>query len=158
MKLNPKNNNPMKDQRIIMAIAFIAVSMIFSSCRKDISLPDPSLSKLFGSWEWVQTSGGLAGQIKNPATEGQTQSVEFSSTGIYKLFINGEQKSKTKYSLSYLTAVHNADSPVLVTYENLGSGHQSDDIVKQYLTFKGEDTLYLNDECVDCFNYVYVRK
>jgi hypothetical protein len=148
----------MKNYRVLMAIAYITVSMIFSACRKDISLPDPSLEKLFGSWEWVQTSGGFAGQIKTPATEGHTQSVEFSSKGIYKLFINGDQKSKSKFTLSYTTAMHSPDSPVLVTYENLGSGHQSDDIVKQYLTFKGEDTLYLNDDCVDCFNYVYVRK
>jgi hypothetical protein len=148
----------MKARPTLMAIAFIAITLIFSSCHKDISLPDESLSKLFGSWEWVETSGGLAGQVVTPASTGYTQSVEFSSKGIYKIYRNGTLQDKLKFNLSQGNSIFHSGTANFISYENPGLGNTDEDYIKESIRFGGEDTLFLNEECWDCYSYVYVRK
>ncbi|MEI6853076.1 MAG: hypothetical protein WCL06_09540 [Bacteroidota bacterium] len=148
----------MKGHRFIIATIFLGVSMSFSSCRKDISLPDPSLSKLFGSWEWVQTSGGFAGEIITPSSQGFTQSISFESNGIYKLYKDGIQKEKKTFTLSEGISILTNTSAWMIRYKDTGIGDHSENAIAQSVRFSGQDSLFLADEAFDGYNYVYIRK
>jgi hypothetical protein len=148
----------MKISHLVIVISFTALIVVISSCRKEISLPDESLSKLFGSWEWVQTSGGFADTLVTPATEGYTQSVDFSSKGIYKIYRNGTLQDKLKFTLSQGNSIFHDSTANLITYENTGLGTTDEDYIKQSIRFGGEDTLFLYEECWDCYSYIYIRK
>jgi hypothetical protein len=148
----------MKISHLVTVICFTAIIVVFTSCRKEISLPDESLSKLFGSWEMVQITGGMADTLANPATLGFTQSVDFSSKGIYKVYQNGKLYDKLIYQISQGKSIFHKGNAYFITYDNPGFGNTSEDYIKESIRFGGEDTLFLNEECWDCYNYVYVRK
>jgi hypothetical protein len=148
----------MKKHQIILAMAFLAVCLFLTSCRKDITVPNSEMNKLFGNWQWIETSGGFAGQVKTPATEGYSQSVEFKSDGIYKLYHDGKQKDKKTFTLSQGSSIHDTVTAVLITYKNTGCGNKTEDVIKQSVKFGGQDTLFLLDECADCYSFVFVRK
>ena len=148
----------MKKLHLLKLIFFSALFMVFSSCRKEISMPDESLSNLFGSWEWVQTYGGFADTVVTPTTEGYTLSVDFSSKGIYKIYKNGTLQDKLKFTLSQGNSIFHDSTANLISYQNRGFGNTDEDYIKQSIRFGGEDTLFLYEECWDCYSYVYVRK
>jgi hypothetical protein len=158
MNQTPKNNNPVKNYRVLIAIVFMAVSMIFSACRKDISLPDPSLDKLFGSWEWVETSGGYAGQIKTPATEGYSKTIEFKSNGIYKVYIDGKRDGKMTFTIKEGTSILTNASAWFIDYDIISTVNYKIEPATHTFHFGGQDTLFLSEDFFDGFNYVYVRK
>ena len=137
-----------KNKNIILAIT---VLITFVGCRKDISLQDPSLEKLFGKWDWVNSSGGIAGGTRTPASEGYTFIIEFSKKGIYKTFKNGEVfwVKQGKFSLEKGTSIYHTGEANLINYK--------DEDRKQEIKFAG-DTLYLDDQCYDCYSNVYVKK
>src|SRR4051812_32598860 len=89
-------------------VAVLVISVLLTTCRKDISLPDPELEKLFGNWSWVQSCGGFAGQTATPATVGCTRSLEFNKNGIYKCYVNGKQHEKLKFSLTEGVSIYNS--------------------------------------------------
>lgn len=148
----------MKKHHKLFVLVLLAVCLLFSSCRKDISLPDPSLSKLFGNWEWVQTSGGFAGEIITPQSGGDTWSVEFNSNGIFKHYKNGKKVDKQKYTLSAGTSMLTNATAWFINYENASILDKTGPHLPQTFRFGGQDSLFISDEAFDGYNYVYVRK
>jgi hypothetical protein len=148
----------MKKHLFLMALAFIALPLIFSSCRKDISLPDPSLDKLFGSWEWVETSGDYGGEIHTPQSDGDTWSIEFNKDGISKQYKNGKKVKKYKFTLSVGTSVLTNANAWFITFDNSCIMDQKKPPMPQFFSFGGQDTLFISDDFIDGYNYVYVRK
>jgi hypothetical protein len=149
---------PMKNHRIITAITIITLTVIFSACRKDISLPDESLSKLFGNWEWVQTSGGFAGETHSPQPGGDTWSIEFISNGIFKHYKNGKKVDKQKYTIYMGTSILTNTNAWFISYDNACIMDKTGPHLPQTFRFGGEDSLFISDEAFDGYNYIYVRK
>jgi hypothetical protein len=136
----------------------IGLSFSIMACRKDVSLPDPSFEKLFGTWEWVWAYGGFQGATITPSTAGYSQTIEFKENGIYKIYENGEQKDKMEFTLTDQTSALNTNNRYLIKYKDTGLFDKNDYTISQYASFGGQDTLFLNDSCSDCFQYIYVRK
>lgn len=44
---------------------------------------------IYGEWEWIQTTGGIAGVEKTPGTEGYSARLIFSKNGDFKYLKNG---------------------------------------------------------------------
>jgi hypothetical protein len=146
-----------REQKFWMA-AVLVVSVLLTTCRKDISLPNQDLEKLFGSWNWVQSSGGFAGQTTTPATVGYTKSLEFNKNGIYKSYKNEKQQEKFKFSLTEGTSISSTGTAYLIEYKDLGFFHKkTTSMSQQSVWFGGQDTLFLNDEAFDGFFNVYTR-
>jgi hypothetical protein len=139
-------------------IAIVALSFCFTTCRKDISVPSTDLDKLFGTWNWIQSSGGFAGQINSPATSGYSQTIEFNKNGIYKIYKDGKQKDKMKFTLTNGTSIYNTGTAYLIKYKDIGLFDKNDHSVTQSVKFGGQDTLFLNDECYDCYGHIYIRQ
>ncbi len=132
----------------------LCILILLTNCRKDIDLPDPSLSKLFGSWEWLGSSGGFSGGSKTPASEGYNETLEFNSNGIYKSYRNGKKEDKWKIEI-----VADNDRPGNFIIKYSGTGVFNRGIQrKQEVSFRGNDTLYLDDGCCDRYGHLYVRK
>ena len=140
-------------KRWIVAI----LSFILTSCSKDLSIPNPELEKLFGTWDWKQSSGGIGGQTNTPATVGYSQTVEFNKNGIYKIYKDGIQKDTKKFSLTIGTSIYNSGSAYLINYKDINQSDNSYHYSTQSIRFGGEDSLFLSDECYDCFIHIYTR-
>jgi hypothetical protein len=102
--------------------------------------------KLIGDWEWVQSSGGIAGHIITPATEGYTKTVHFQSDWTYK-----EERDDTTF----------LETTYRVYKENTGNVMvhvvQIDDSEPLDIIGVTDSTLDLADRCLDCYLHSYRR-
>jgi hypothetical protein len=70
----------------------------FTGCTKDSSV-DSSAADLVGNWEWVKSSGGIAGIVQTPKTLGYTYSVTYTKDGRYLQY---DKDGKLAYDESYV--------------------------------------------------------
>ena len=147
-------------QHIISSVFFTILLLgLFTACKKkEISLPDPSLEKLFGRWEWVESGGGLAYHQTSPSTTGCSITIEFERNGIYKEYKNGKHQNRMKFYLSKGSSIYSSVESNLIKYNDTGILDKNNTPITESIQFAGQDTLYLNQECFDCFGHVYVRK
>ena len=149
----------MKSQTVKIQILFIVlISAFMSACRKDITTPNSESEKLFGKWTWVQSAGGIFPSEKSPKTEGYSSSIEFSDKGIYKTFKDGKQTDKMKYSLSEGKSIYLPGKGIIIEFKDVGLFDKDNTPLKQSMQFFGNDTLFLSEECYDCYSHLYVRE
>jgi hypothetical protein len=75
-----------------MAVGVGTLSMlVLAGCSTSTSSEaDLELAWLLGRWEWVSSTGGIAGWTLTPESTGQTRSVEFGADGIMRTVVDGE--------------------------------------------------------------------
>src|SRR5579885_748279 len=101
----------------------VMLSLLFTNCKKQTSGPqfisDPS-SSIVGRWYWTASSGGIAGVLKTPSSEGYTQIAEFHADSTYSLYQSGKLLYNSRYSVGYGKIFLTQDSGYFVT---IGSGN-----------------------------------
>lgn len=125
-----------------IAIVF-SILCLFCSCTKDNN------GTLTGKWEWVKSSGGIAVRTYTPSTTGKNICLEITSNRI-KSFENGNLVLEYEYSIqTKKSLLTNVEQEMIVDNQNNN--------IPQTFIVKGT-TLYLNDECFDCYQSVYLRR
>lgn len=114
-----------------------------------------NLKKLIGKWNWVETSGGFAGSITNPSTEGMNMQMEFKKNGTVLNYKNNTLSSQAKYKLVLGQSNFTAEKSYLINYVDKKGLKM--DIKNDFYEFKGNDTLVLREECFDCYTRIFVR-
>lgn len=141
------------------AIILIAtVSIFLTNCRKDISIPAPECEKLFGTWEWVESSGGISGNIRTPTSDGYTITREFNKNGIYKWYKNGKRQDKMEFSITESSSAFTTKPVFSISYKDIGLFDKKDAPPPSLVEFIGQDTLFFRGDCPDCLSSVYIRK
>ena len=143
--------------KIILFVVITTVSLFITSCRKDITMPNPELEKLFGSWDWVSTSGGYIGSTKTPVTEGYSAYISFDKKGITKMYKDGKKKETLKYTLTETATAVGNTTAYIIHYKNKGICNKNTPN-QQIIRFGGQDTLFLSDIYSDGFFNIYTRK
>ena len=141
-----------------LTIAIMAFLLSFAACKKDKSESIPEMKKLYGTWEWVQSSGGFGGGGSTPSSVGYTQTLEFNKNGTMKRFKNELEESQLFFSITKGSTIYSSGNATLINYTSNALSHSHDQLTTQSVSFGGQDTLFLNDECYDCYGYVYIRK
>ena len=144
----------MKLSFTLLPLCFI---LLARTCGKEIQLSNPELKKLLGRWEWIETSGGFAGKIITPVKAGYTDEIEFNKEGIFQEFKNGKLQDKKRFSITKEKSNLIGDSAYIIAFDSMDSSFVRA-IQKQSVSFKGSDTLLLNEECFDCFSSLWIRK
>lgn len=121
------------------------ISLTIFSCEKE----DTNLSGLIGKWNWVSSTGGIAGITYTPKSIGYTKTIEFTGDSIFRLYRNDTLIVESKYQLIRYKSIYNQDSALLINY---GNGFMRQSYINNY-----PDTLFLRDECFDCFIHRYIR-
>ncbi len=131
--------------------------LLVLSCKKDLVMPDESLNTIIGQWNWVSSSGGFIGATKTPKSEGVEIKLEFNKDGSFRFFENGKRKQKGTYSFIRRKTNVLADTAFLIimTYHSLNKEPVPG--LPQAISFIDEQTLFLQEECSDCFSHVYKR-
>ena len=125
----------------LLLLITISVS-IFSCQKKDIEVPDAQLESLFTTWDLVEYYGGDAGVHKTKETMGYTAAIEFNKNGQVKKFKNGQLESKDKFTFSEKYDRN------LINFKKEFS----------YFVEIRNDSLFLNADGADFFNYIYVKR
>ena len=131
-------------------IALFLGSMLGASCTGANS---QDRSVVLGSWEWSAACCSIAGQEKNPATEGYSYVLQYSEDGTVQAFRNNDLIATTGFTIKRSKPDPLADQITTVEYDQpLPHGPSIPPATKQAV-FKTENgTLVLrNLQCADCY-------
>ena len=129
-------------------VLWMMILFLIISCQKDNSNSYPK--KLYGAWDWVQSSGGIMGETITPSTAGHSKTIEFSKNGFCTWYINGQLQDKKRFFLKEGASIYTSETAYFLEYEG--------DFIKQSIFFDENDIFYLRDECFDCYTHTYIRK
>lgn len=129
----------MKKWVLILLLASISIN-----CSNDDE--DNLMEQLIGKWKWVESSGGIQGEILNPPTTGENRHIVITSDKI-KYYTNGTLTSEFGYYLQKGASIWTTEEAILMIYEN----DRTQSIVLN------ENKLILYDECNDCYQNEYIK-
>lgn len=123
----------------------VVAAVAFAGCRS--AGTDPSEDALSGNYRWIRSSGGIAGRVFTPASEGY--SIRFSFSGNQVTAFRNDSAKVT----SIVTVRGNG-----VTYQPSISAFLFDPSIDTQ-TFRaiGGDTIAFAAPCCDRFEHVFVR-
>jgi hypothetical protein len=128
------------------ALTLVLATSGLSGCAA--TTPPTLESRLVGTWEWVEMSGGIAGVTMTPASTGHTRSLRFTETGRVEAYEDGDLKG----TVGFKVAEGADDETLAVQYDA-----PLMDFDAQTATFPADGELVLIDPCCDGFMYRYVR-
>ncbi|HYG40979.1 MAG TPA: hypothetical protein VD908_20280 [Cytophagales bacterium] len=137
----------LKRSPLVLVVALLTINM---SCQKDLVFPEGSNKELLNKWEWIRSSGGFAGKVITPVSEGYSKTIEFSSKGIYKEFRNGKQVKKINFEIREGKSMFGQSKAFIIKFEN-------EELINQSFLIR-EDTLFLNEEVYDGFGHIFLKE
>jgi len=121
-----------------------------------MQVPDPELKKIFGKWQWIESSGGFAGKATTPSKEGYIARIEFSNEYMYQLYRNDTLIDRRKFIFSKDKSIHRDKQVWIISFAQDTTLEYGPPLPMEVL-FQGEDTLMLKEKVYDGFSYTYVR-
>lgn len=122
---------------------FIFCLILFTACS---ATQESGNESLYGTWNWIGSSGGIDGRTETPETTGRTMALQFSKN-VLKKYNNGNLIQELPFSIQVRESIIDGAPRKMLIYEE-----QS----KQSFNLSN-DTLTLFDECYDCFVSRYIR-
>jgi hypothetical protein len=132
--------------RNIFLCLFCTVFIV--SCEQSTSTQADS-GQIYGSWQWIKTTGGFGPGLKTPQSEGYTAKAVFKLEGIAQYFRNDTIINQYQFSIIKDTSY----SHISYLLHLLGTESYLD----QLINFHGSDSLVLSDNASDAFYNFYVR-
>jgi len=130
-----------------LILAVIAVFMMFSCNKENIS--SINSKSIIGDWNWISSTGGIAGLKYTPETTGEQRRITFDNDSVFRFYRNDTLKIESKYHLFKSPAIDGLESTILVKYDNSS--------ISQYFTIQTDGVMILSDECMDCYWNEYKR-
>ena len=122
------------------------LAVLIFSCGK-INTPNAEAEKIFGTWRFVYSSGGLWGG--GNASFDATDTYEYKENGTFSHRKDGQLIDQMNFSLQLGTSITSQTDQLMIHY-GAGGYRQSFQIQN--------DTLFLSDEVYDGFQYVFVKE
>ena len=122
------------------------LTVLILGCGK-INTPNAEAEKLFGTWRFVYSSGGLWGG--GNASFDATDTYEYKENGTFSHRKDEQLIDQMNFSLQLGTSITSQTDQLMIHY-GAGGYRQSFQIQN--------DTLFLSDEVYDGFQYVFVKQ
>lgn len=150
MQMVKKRSKPVsmiKSSRLALLIIFL-LPLFFKAQQKQLKL-------LVGKWNWIESSGGIAGDVLTPKTESYNIMVEFTKKNTFKSFKDSQFNMESNLKFIKSKSIYSTEPTTLITYYR---GKEKDlSMMNDSFEFKGKDTLILKQECHDCYTRTFVR-
>ena len=125
-------------------ILLLIIGFVMMQCSTDKNIPESNT--LLGKWNWIESTGGIAGVTLTPKSTGKTIYLEISQNSIKK-FVNGSLESEQKYTIQIQSSIFGGNKPMFVFENDSKSSFEIE-----------SDVLFINEECYDCFNNKYKKE
>lgn len=122
------------------------LAVLIFSCGK-INTPNAEAEKIFGTWRFVYSSGGLWGG--GNASFDATDTYEYKENGTFSHRKDEQLIDQMNFSLQLGPSITSQTDQLMIHY-GAGGYRQSFQIQN--------DTLFLSDEVYDGFQYVFVKE
>jgi hypothetical protein len=130
-------------------VTLIVIATLFIGCRK-IKTPNAESEKIFGTWRFVNSGGGFSGAGNSSYDAADTY--EYKENGTFSHYKGGQLINQSSFSLQLGASIYSQTQQLMVHY---GSGAAQQ--LSQSFHIH-HDTLVLNDEVFDGFQYVFVKE
>lgn len=104
---------------------------------------------LTGEWEWIESSGGIAGELITKDSEGYSSTIVFKDDSV-SFFRNSSLLGSTSFSIEEGRSIYSSEPVNFINYNS----EKSDEVII-YLT---EDSLLIGDNNYDGYTSLYIRK
>ncbi len=132
----------------------VLFALVFCGCRKDISLPEQNLDRIFGRWSWVESYCGWSGK-STPESTDQVHYFEFRKNGVFIETVTNKTRSRGVFQLSEEQRADQTDFYIKLNYHNtFGVTKHSSYLL---VNFSGSDTLSLGGNIDDGCAVTYAR-
>ncbi len=135
----------MKSTILILALT---VGFMNSYCKQEKIDDGDCTTKIIGKWNWIKSCGGFAGGCNTPESTHSKIVIEFTKDSVFKKYKNDTLLIETTFKVTRGKTIYSQNSAQLIELKNLMS---------ESFSFSTCDTLFLNDECYDCYGSTYVR-
>jgi hypothetical protein len=125
------------------------IALFIVSCGK-INTPNTESEKIFGTWRFVNSSGGFSGG--GDVTYDATDTYEYKENGTFSHYKGSQLLDQSSFSLQLGPSITSQTDQLLVHYGNGMSQQLSQSFNIHH------DTLLLSDEVFDGFQYVFVKQ
>lgn len=125
-------------------LVLIFIICQFYACTDDT----PKASELIGKWNWISSSGGIAGSTYTPEITGETIILEFNSNSDYKMFRNDSLIIDCQFSIIKAESIYNHEITDMI---------ECNGYLRRSFLFNAEGDLILADEAYDGFTSQYER-
>jgi hypothetical protein len=126
---------------LALIIAFVSLS-----CNNTTIVAKDELE---GTWEWEQSTGGIAG-LTIKASETDKRQMIFKAGNIFEFYQNGKLIVKTTYNIENRQSIYSQDKVPQLVFPN-------DDFMRMSYKFI-DGKLDFGDEAYDGFSHSYSRK
>jgi len=143
--------NPFKMTIEKLVFLLLALTIFLGSCSDDENMDLPTVciddTCIDGEWEWVESTGSIAGITITPITEGQTRKIIIDETN-YQEFVDGVLVLEAAYEFVVADDLDGLSDGSLVLQIEAGSW---------LLVSMEDDNLNLDELCADCWTNKYVK-
>ena len=122
----------------------ITCILVLTSC-SDETIPPRDL---VGKWNWISSSGGIAGAIYTPENTGETIILEFTSDSLYKQYRNDSLIINCEFSIIQAESIYDHEITDMI---------DCDGYLRRSFSFTASGDLILADEAYDGFTSQYKR-
>lgn len=131
--------------RSLIIYTLIPMLVILVGCKK-ISAPTEESKAIFGSWQYLNSSGGFSGV---GSTKFNSENwIEFTEKGFFRVYKGSKKESQKRFKIELKKSIYTTELSPAIVYRD---GH--------YETYRVvNDTLSISDEAYDGFTYRFVRK
>jgi len=106
-------------------------------------------NELIGRWNWLSSTGGIAGTTYTPENTGDEIVIEFTSDSVFRSYLNDSLMMESAFSIQISKSIYNQDSTKILVFE--------DGYMYQSFEFESPNELILRDEAFDGFISHYIR-
>ncbi len=103
---------------------------------------------LFGTWTWIQSTGGIAGTTLTPESEGYARTLIFTSPNQVEVLRDGVSEATTTFEFVPLTMAGSAVRSAQLLYAQSVVGFE-----EQWVEILENGDLVLSDPCCDGFTF-----
>ena len=133
------------NRRIEATLLALAVLAVAACSSNPVAADDEQLpGALFGTWAWIQATGGIAGQVRTPETEGFTRTLVITVPNQIEVLRDGQSEVSTTFEFVPETAAGSAQ--LLYAQPLMG-------FPEQWVEILEDGGLVLSDPCCDGFTY-----
>jgi len=148
LKLNHYNMKRSVMKTLLMIVISALMISVFGCRKEDVNKNNIS-TRLIGKWEWVSTTGGIAGVHQTPQKLGYTYWIAFTNDSLYQLF----DKNNILTSSNQYTVFND----VSIFTSHLHQMMKADNLLRSSFEVRN-DSLFINQEAMDGFDAVFIRE
>jgi hypothetical protein len=130
----------------LMWAVVTAALVVYPGCKKTAVSP---FSMLYQRWEWVRSSGGIAGVVQTPQSEGYTRAIDFTENGFFTVYQDNAVVISSTYTIIRAESILDNREYDIIVFDN--------GLLESAIIQLSGDTLVLREEVFDGFTHTYRR-